>query len=637
MNNSKEKKKGNGLGYKIIFVLITIIIAGLLFFLFRNIILEVLHYTKMNDEEGLKEFMLETGWLGLIAVPIIEALEMIVIFIPAEFIQIPAGLSFPFIIAVVLCDLGVCLGASVIYFLVHVLNFENDFIKKRQKKINNIATKKIGQNTQILMYFLFVTPIIPFGAICYFASNKKISYRRYILTVSTGVIPSIVTSILMGTSLKYFIANSLPLWALILIIFGLGAILFIGMILIARKFLFDGRKIRNTPYSVWSYIGTIIFWFYVSYRSRCHYIEDDLYDKMGSLPGPKIYLSNHLSPYDTYHCYRMALPDRPILIGNRYFTRFKSTRFFMSRLGFVPKGLFNPDLETVKRMIKSIKEETSIFMFPEARLSIDGTTNTITHGTGALLKKLGATVVILNVSGNYLANSKVRMAKKKCHVEVQVKKIIEKEELEQLSAQDLQAIVSQELVHNEFEYAKNYIYKDNNKAENLDAVLYHCPKCGRDFTMHSSGCSIECECGFHLDIDEHFAFSPNEYGFNNIHDYYESIKEYEREYINSKGDDEVLFTQEVEVKQISFESPKKDIFGEGVCTITKSGFSFNGKVGDQELSFSHTLESLQALAFSVNEEYECYYNNVLYYFYPKDNKKSCTKVSLMYDVLHEKK
>ena len=50
MNNSKEKKKGNGLGYKIIFVLITIIIAGLLFFLFRNIILEVLHYNKMNDE-----------------------------------------------------------------------------------------------------------------------------------------------------------------------------------------------------------------------------------------------------------------------------------------------------------------------------------------------------------------------------------------------------------------------------------------------------------------------------------------------------------------------------------------------------------------------------------------------------------
>ena len=30
---------------------------------------------------------------------------------------------------------------------------------------------------------------------------------------------------------------------------------------------------------------------------------------------------------------------------------------------------------------------------------------------------------------------------------------------------------------------------------------------------------------------------------------------------------------------------------------------FTGKIGDNEVSFSHSLESLQALAFSVNEEY----------------------------------
>ena len=333
MENVKEKR-GNGLAFKIIMVVITIIVAGLIFFLFRNIIIEVLRYTKANDEEGLREFMRETGWLGLIAIPVIEALEMVVVFLPAEFIQIPAGLSFFFPVAVLLCDIGVCLGASIIYFLVHVLNVDNEFIKKRQRKINNIATKKIGQNTQILMYFLFMTPIIPFGAICYFASSRKISFRRYILTVATGVIPSIVTSILMGTSIKYFIARNLPIWALVLIIFGLGTILFIGMFLIAKKYLFNGRKLRGTPYSLWSYFASFLFAIYTGKHSRCHYIEDDLYDKMGSIPGPKIYLVNHLSPYDVYHAYKMINPDRPTLIGNRYYTRFKSTRFLMYRLGF---------------------------------------------------------------------------------------------------------------------------------------------------------------------------------------------------------------------------------------------------------------------------------------------------------------
>ena len=636
MENIETKIQRKKYGYKIVFLALTIIIAGLLFFLFRNIILEVLHYTKINDEEGLKEFMKEEGWMGFIAVPVIEALEMIVIFIPAEFIQIPAGLSFPFLFAVLLCDLGVCLGASAIYFMVHVLKFDNEFIKKRQRKINNIATKKIGQNTQILMYFLFVTPIIPFGAICYFASSKKISYRRYILTCATGVIPSIVTSIVMGTSIKYFIAKSLPLWALILIIFMLGAVLFIGMFLISRKYLFDNRKLRGTPYSLWSYVTAFAFSIVAGRHSRCHYVEDELYDKMCSIPGPKVYVSNHLSSYDVYHCYMMAVPDRPALIGNRYYTRFKTTRFIMHRLGFIPKGLYNPDLETVKKILKCIKDDTSILMFPEARLSIDGTTNTITNGTAPLLKKLGVTVVVLNSSGNYFANSKVRTAKKRCPVEIRVKRIIEKEELQSLDVNELNNLLTENLVHNEFDYAKNHIYKDKNKAENLDSVLYYCPKCGKEFSMHSHGNTIECECGFKLDIDEHFAFNDNEFNIHNIYEYYEYQKNVERERILSSDNDEIL-SQEVIVKQISFESEKNDVYGKGVCKITKQGFSFDGTVGDKELSFSHTLESLQALAFSVNEEYECYHDNVLYYFYPKENRKSCTKVSLIYDILQENK
>ena len=636
MENTDVKKRST-LVYKILFVAITLFVGVSLFFLFRNIILEVLHYTKMNDEEGLRAFMKDTGWLGLIAIPVIEALEMVVIFIPAEFIQIPAGLSFFFPVAVILCDIGVCLGASIIYFLVHVLKFDTEFIQKRQKKINNIATKKIGQNTQILMYLLFVTPIVPFGAICYFASSKKISFGRYIFTCATGVIPSIVTSILMGTSLKYFIARNLPLWALVLIIFGLGAILFIGMFLISRKYLFNGGKVRGTPYSIWSFVASFIFGLYTNRHSRCRYIEDDLFERMGSIESPKVYLCNHLSSYDIYRIHKATDPDKAALIGNRFYTRFKATRFMMRSLGFVPKALFNPDLESVKKIIKHVKNGTSIMMFPEGRLSIDGSSYECANGTASLLKKLGIPVIIFNINGDYFANSKVRKSKRRPLVEVRVRRIIEKDELESLSTENLEVLLNESLEHNEFEYAKEHVYKDKNKAENLDAVLYHCPKCGKEFLMHSEGNSLYCDCGFRLDIDEHFAFNENEYGLNNIHDYYEYQKDIERKRLAEVGDDDIIISQEVIVKKMSFVDKKEDVEGEGICTITKKGFSFSGKVGDDELSFSHTLESLQALAFSINEEYECYHNNELYYFYPKENRKSCTKVALIYDLLHENK
>ena len=60
-------------------------------------------------------------------------------------------------------------------------------------------------------------------------------------------------------------------------------------------------------------------------------------------------------------------------------------------------------------------------------------------------------------------------------------------------------------------------------------------------------------------------------------------------------------------------------------------------MGENEVEFTHLVENLQALPFSVGEEYECYYDNELYYFYPKENKDTCIKVALLYDLLQENK
>ena len=60
----------------------------------------------------------------MITLFIVEALQMVVVFLPAEFIQLAAGISYPPLIAILLCDLGVFLGASIIYLLVNVLNYD---------------------------------------------------------------------------------------------------------------------------------------------------------------------------------------------------------------------------------------------------------------------------------------------------------------------------------------------------------------------------------------------------------------------------------------------------------------------------------------------------------------------------------
>ena len=119
-NNGVSTKKKNSIIYKILFVLIVATVVVLLFFLFKDILIEIIKYTSADDQEAIKELMREKGWFGYLTVVMVEALEMVVIAIPAEFIQIPAGISFHPLLAILLCDFGVCLGATIIFFIVHV-------------------------------------------------------------------------------------------------------------------------------------------------------------------------------------------------------------------------------------------------------------------------------------------------------------------------------------------------------------------------------------------------------------------------------------------------------------------------------------------------------------------------------------
>ena len=191
-------KTKNIIGKIVIFILAAGVLCLLLFFL-KDIVFPFIKLEVENDMEGAKQLLLEKGVFGYITVSIIEALQMVVIFIPAEFIQLSSGMSYPWYIAIIFCDIGVLIGSSIIYFIVNVIKY-NPTLKKSNSKIRKYEKKIKTNNTIILMYILFIMPIIPFGAICYWSSNKKIPYHKYVFTCATGVIPSIATSILMGAN-----------------------------------------------------------------------------------------------------------------------------------------------------------------------------------------------------------------------------------------------------------------------------------------------------------------------------------------------------------------------------------------------------------------------------------------------------
>ena len=618
------------LDFKSAIILIVALCSLVFLFLYvKDIIKDILILQRNDDLSHINEVLDGKGFLGYLAIVSIEAMQMVVVIISTAFIQFAAGLAYPWYIALPLCIVGVFVGSTIIFLLVRLFNFQPKVLQNAGDKINDklqeINRKKKHGNIQTIMYLLFIAPIIPLGAIAYYGATSKISYRRYILTCTTGCIPDVLVATLFSTVVRILLVHQIPLVYTILI--GFAFIIIVGLlfVMLVRRIYF--KEHINTPDSMHYTILYKAFAFLSKIKSTSSFEKNGI----DEIEGPYVLLSNHGSSFDVYYASTLGSPRKYACILNRYYFRKKQLRKFLVKAGVIPKKLFSPDLETIKKILKSTKAGYPIYMCPEGRLSVDGTNYRVTNETGKLIKQLKLPVVIATISGAYLVNPKWRHRRIKGHVQTKVTRIITKEELDNLSIKDINRIINENIAYNDFDYAKenNYVYKDKNKATGLHNVLYHCPKCHDEYHLSTKGNTIKCDtCGFSVDLREDYSFTENEFGFNNIHEWYKYICEYEVEHTIKNN---ITLQTEVVVKELNLEDPKLDKVGKGICTLNNDHFTFKGTIDGEELEFSIKTPDVKGLAFSAGEEFELYYGNYLYYFYPTTNRPQCAKWALIVD------
>lgn len=589
-----------------------------LFALFlKDILVPLFSMELNNDIDGASALLSSKGVAGGAAVSLIEALQMVVVFIPAEFIQVSAGLSYPFYIALVLCDLGVCLGATIIFVLVRTLRFDTGKSRKAKEQINRIGAKRGERNTMMLMYLLFITPIIPFGAICYFASGADIRYRKYIFAVATGIIPSIITSNLIGVGVKAFILNALPLWVLILIIIFMMFVLIVLLWIFLDKIYFKGHN--GTPESAASFVmmKTVALW--RKHRQRLHF--DD--EKLRGLEAPFVVLCNHVSFFDFYYVNELLKDYKPAIVVNHHVYSAPMLRRLSQKAGMIPKKMFTPDMTAVK-MLRTLRAGYPIMVFPEGRLSLDGCGSPIVENASPIYHRIGYPIVLVSISGGYYSYPKWRGKFYRSDINVTVKRVITPEEIKQMTVDELDRAIGEIFDYNETEQLANR-YRQKDKAKGLENMLYRCADCGEIYTTRSKGNDLYCtSCGKVHSLDENYRFTDDA---KDIPACYQRIKELEREEL-----DKLELKADVNVTVYSENKPHKRK-EKGVCTLNKTAFTYRS----DKIEFTIPTEQLPALAFSCGKEFELYYNNDQYYFYPTSTPQQVARWSLMIDLLREER
>ena len=617
-NKAKAKAKKILTPETIGVVIILAIIAVLFIYFFKDIMQPLFAMQLDNDIDGASELLRSKGVFGGISVILIEALQMIVIVISAEFIQIASGLSYPIYLSVPLCDIGICLGATIIFLMVRVFKYKSSTYEKNRAMIDKITSKSKDRNIVLLLYLLFFMPFIPFGAICYYGSSTNISYGKYMLTVATSAVPSILVSVAIGRAGMLFFTSQIPLWLLVVIVIVLSILLFLLIYWFMQKFVL--KETDMTPDSLFFDLfltGTKI----LQFGKKKPVINDELISKADM---PYLVLYNHESYKDFYYLYNISHPQTPTCVLDvKHFSN-PFQKLFFKHCGFIPKKSFTDDPECLSSIEKFLKDGYPVMYYPEGRLSPDGRTNPIIEKNGEYFKKLGVDIVLVKLEGGYYAKPKWRGRSFSSSVNVTVTRVLKSAELADMSPEEIDRIISEELYNDESVINKPK-YRQPDKASGLESILYRCADCGALYKTKGRGNELKCNaCGAVHTFDNTYHFTGS---IKSIPEYYDRIRNMEEKELDSLN-----MTVPVTMKVFNEKGKvcKKEV---GTATLDKEHFNFKSASSE----FSIPTKDLAAIKFTCKNRFELYHEDKRCCFYPKENKTQVARWALIIDILTNKR
>ncbi len=638
-----------------------------------------------------------------IVIILMNTFQVFLTIIPGEPTQFLAGIALGKYFGFVCCIIGIAIGNTILYTLVHFFDFN---IKPKKAvnndKINKLVNTKNDDDTKSLTWFilgLYFAPVIPYGLIAYTAAKKDMKFMRYIIVTTLGTIPSIIvciatSTILLNTeilkltnlvpalifgfalliiisllikfkkqindhilnrSIRSTIILFIPLVALLVtisvllfskryfscaillcIIFTYAILYFLFSSSFAK--LFTKKKMKDFQASVVTKQNKLLYWFFAKILYLWGKIKFNLkVNKNGikKLEKPSVVLFNHGSALDFVAAFTPLYPQNiNIVTAYYYFCNYHLGRL-LHALGCFPKFLYQPDISAIKNMKKVIKENGILGLAPEGRLSPHGEMESFIPSTVKFIKKEKINVYLFKINGNYFTKPKWASTYRKGRVDVTWNKIIDKDDIDKLSLQEIYDIINENLYYNEYDWIKKEKVKFKGKkfAEGLEYIFYHCPVCESEFSFFTHNNKITCShCKTVITLNSDYSLSSDQEKVpNTITDFYNYQKKIERENIQ---DPNYKLESKVTLKNPDNKGLGFSVVGEGVCTLTHEGLRYVGTKNGENVDILFRLENLPALPFGVKEDFEVYHDQTLYYFVP-ENIETCVKFSVVEEQMYE--
>lgn len=258
------------------------------------------------------------------------------------------------------------------------------------------------------------------------------------------------------------------------------------------------------------------------YFSRKVKLVDD--GTLRKIKPPYVVVANHASFADVGGLMMLARPHFPNFIAS--VTQIVKWPKLIYNLGVMPKKQFALDTSLIRDIKYVLSKGRSVAIFPEAKLSVDGTPSPIKPAIAKLIKMLKVPLVTVCFKGNYIHKPRWSKTKRFCPLTADVKLAVTAKEITTLSVGEIHTRILENLTYDDYQYQlDNQIeIADDHLSEGLNGILYKCPTCGEEFVMTAQGNKLICsKCGA--------TFTQNKFGgidnckFGKVTDWYKWQRE----------------------------------------------------------------------------------------------------------------
>lgn len=213
---------------------------------------------------------------------------------------------------------------------------------------------------------------------------------------------------------------------------------------------------------------------------------------LSKLKPPYIVVANHASFVDVGGLITMMYPT----VGNFVISETQKVQWpgLIKHMGILPKKQFTMDLSLLSDIKYCLKKKRPVIIYPEAKLSVDGTPNIIKPSVAKLVSKFKVPLVTVCFHGTYLHHPRWAKSKRFLPVEAEVKLAVDAEEAKTISAAEIHKRILENLNYDDYAYQleKKIEISVPDLVDGLENILYKCPCCGSEFSIIGHGNTLTC-------------------------------------------------------------------------------------------------------------------------------------------------